>query len=185
MDMTESTAPRSDQINADDLIPGPRTYTIEKVTEGKATQPFDFHLIESPGRVYRPNKSMRRVMIDAWGPETSVYSGRRLTLYRDPDVAFGNDVQGGIKISHLSHIDKPRKLQLTVKRSVRKPHTVEPLPDDAPTTAPTPSEPTAEQVAECSDLAALRSMWQATSEGSERRAQIEARVAEVQAAEAE
>ena len=47
MDLTESIAPRSDQINADDLIGGSITYTIREVVLGKAEQPFDFLLVET------------------------------------------------------------------------------------------------------------------------------------------
>ena len=182
MDMTASIEARSDQINADDLIPGPRTYTIEKVTKGAADQPFDFHLTESPGRVYRPNKSMRRVIVDAWSPDTSTYAGHRLTLYRDPDVKWAGEAVGGIKISHLSHIDKPRSLSLTVTRSHRKPHIVQPLIESAPMTPIVPA--TAEQIAasaahiaECDDPAVLRGWWKGSD--AERRALIEARVAEI------
>ena len=34
MDMTDSIAPKSDQLNADDLLAGPRTVQVENVTEG-------------------------------------------------------------------------------------------------------------------------------------------------------
>lgn len=176
MDLTESIAPKSDQINAEDLLTGPRTFTIAEVRAGSAEQPFDFHLAELPGRPYRPSKSMRRVIVDAWGKEASVYAGRRLTLYRDPEVTFGRDKVGGIKISHLSHIEKRRSLALTVTRGQRKPHTVDPLPDAAP---PQP-EPSVEDVAACTDPEALKVMWRAS--GPERRAQIETRVNELASA---
>src|SRR5699024_6986628 len=91
MDLTESIAPKSDQINAEDLLSGPRTFTIEKVTAGSAEQPVNVHLREFPGRPYRPSKSMRRVMVAAWGSDASAYTGRRITLYRDPEVTFGKD----------------------------------------------------------------------------------------------
>jgi hypothetical protein len=139
MDLTEAIAPKSDQLNADDLITGPRTFTIERVTAGTVEQPVDVFLAEFPGRAYRPSKSMRRVMVAAWGKEASEYTGHRLTLYRDPDVKFGADKVGGIKISHLSNIDKRLTIALTVTRGKRAPFTVEPLA----------SEPTAEQVAAC------------------------------------
>ena len=53
MDLTESIAPRSDQVNADDLVGGPITYTIREVIQGKAEQPFDFLLVETD-RAYSP-----------------------------------------------------------------------------------------------------------------------------------
>ena len=173
MDLTDSIVPKSDQLNADDLVTGPRTFTIEKVSEGSPEQPVNVHLVELPGRPFRPSKSMRRVMVAAWGVQTATYTGHRLTLYRDPDITFGRDKVGGIRISHMSHIDKRLTLALTVTRGKRAAFVVDPLTEDAPTT----SEPTAEQVAACDDPAELRRLWQAS--GAERRAQIEARVAEL------
>ena len=96
MDLTDSIAPKSDQLNAEDLLTGPRTFTIEKVAAGSIEQPVNVHLVEFPGRPYRPSKSMRRLMVAAWGKESSVYAGRRLTLYRNPDIMFGKDKVGGI-----------------------------------------------------------------------------------------
>lgn len=177
MDLTQSITPKSDQINAEDLLTGPRTFTIEKVTAGSAEQPVDFHLVELPGRAYRPSKSMRRVIVNAWGKESAEYTGRRLTLYRDPEVTFGRDKVGGIKISHLSHIPKPVSLALTVTRGKRAMHTVDPLPD----VAPTATEPTEAQVAAATDESVLRGWWKPSS--PERRAQITARVAELTGSE--
>lgn len=176
MDLTQTIIPKSDQLNADDLISGPVTVTVESVSAGSAEQPVDVHLVEFPGRAYRPSKSMRRVMVEAWGKEAAVYAGRRMTLYRDPEVTFGRDKVGGIKISHLSHIDKRLPVVLTVTRGKRAPHVVDPLPD----VAPTPTEPSAADVAASTDIDTLRSWWQ--SSGAARRAQIAARVAELSAA---
>lgn len=132
MNLTESIVPRSDQINADDLIPGPITVTIREVAKGSAEQPVDVHLVEYPGRAYRPSKSMRRVMVSGWGAEASTYAGHRLTLYRNPEITFGRDKVGGIEISHMSHIDGPLMVALTTTRGKRKGFTVTPLPDAAP-----------------------------------------------------
>lgn len=171
MDLTETIAPKSDQLNAEDLLTGPRTFTIEKVTAGSAEQPVNVHLVEMPGRPYRPSKSMRRVMVDAWGKETAPYAGRRLTLYRDPEVTFGRDKVGGIKISHLSHIEKRRTVALTITRGKRAPFTVEPLPD-------APTAPTTDQVAASTDQAELRAWW---NQYPDLRGVIESRVAELKA----
>ena len=127
MDMTESIIPRSDQINADDLIAGPITVTITDAYPGGAEQPVDITLAETPGRAYRPSKSMRRVLVAAWGKQSSAYVGRRLTLYRNPDITFGSAKVGGIEISHMSHLDKPLTLALTRARGKRTPFTVQPL----------------------------------------------------------
>lgn len=129
MDLSDTIIPNSDQLNADDLMAGPRTVTITEVIRGSAEQPVDIHLAEFPGRPWRPSKSMRRVLISAWGSQSSVWIGRRVTLYRDPEVMFGRDKVGGIKVSHLSDIKGQLKVALTVTRGKRAPHTVDPLPD--------------------------------------------------------
>jgi len=136
MDITDTLAPKSDQLNAEDLLTGPRTVTVEKVTKGSVEQPVDIHLVEFPGRPFRPSKTVRRIIVTAWGPEASNYTGRKMTLYRDPEIKFGPDKVGGIRVSHLSHIDKPLIISLTETRGRRKPHRIEPLPDAPPPLAP-------------------------------------------------
>jgi len=149
MDISQTTAPKSDQQNFDDYIGGPKTVTIEKVTAGSLEQPVDVHLVEFPGRPYRPSKSMRRVLVKAWGVESAAYTGRRMTLYGDPEVTFGRDKVGGIKISHMSHIEKRLTLALTVTRGRRAPFNVEPLTDATPVV----TNPNAELLAEIAALA--------------------------------
>lgn len=142
-DMSAAIEPKSDQINADDLISGPMTVTIQGVAIKAGTeQPVSID-IGVPGKVYRPCKSMSRCLVAAWGADAKAYTGRSLTLYRDPKVKWGGMEVGGIRISHMSDIDKPMVLALTETRANRKPYTVKPL-TSAPKTdksAQTPSEP--------------------------------------------
>ena len=126
MDLTESIAPKSDQLDAVDLVGGPRTFTIERVSKGNAEQPFNFHLAEFP-RVWRPSKSMRRVIVAAWGSQAANYTGKRVTLYCDPTIQFGGTTVGGTRISHMSGIDKPLSLPLLIKRGKSEVFTVQPL----------------------------------------------------------
>lgn len=178
MDLTQTIIPKSDQINAEDLLAGPVTVTIAEVRAGDADQPVNVITAEyGPGRAYRPSKSMRRVMVAAWGPDSSTYTGRRMTLYREPSIKFGSDQVGGIRISHMSDLKdgKVLKVALTVTRGKRALFTVQPLAD-APTQQ---TEPTAEDVAACTDQATLRAMWGVS--GPERQAQIQARAAELAA----
>jgi hypothetical protein len=134
LDLTDTIVPKSDQVNADDLMSGPRTFTISDVRKsGSPDQPVDVVLAEFPlGRPFKPSKSMRRVMVLAWGPDASTYVGRRLTLYRDPTIKFGGSEVGGIRISAMSHISEPLTMSLTVTRGKRAPFRVDVLPD-APT----------------------------------------------------
>lgn len=132
MDLTESLAPKSDQLNAEDLLAGPRTFTVEKVTKGTAEQPVDIHLVEFSGRPFKPSKTVRRILVNAWGADAAAYTGRRMTLYRDPAVRFGGQDVGGIRVSHLSHISKRVTVALTVSRGKRAPYSVDPLLDGPP-----------------------------------------------------
>lgn len=161
MDISDTLQAKSDQLNSDDLIGGPRLYTIEKVSAGDTEQPVNVHLVENPGHPYRPSKSMRRVLVALWGKEASVWHGRQFVLYRDPQVKFGGEVVGGIKVSHASHIDGPQSIPLTVKRGQKARHTVDPLPSATPPVPPTRADE-------------LRAEWKTAD--PERRKEIEAEV---------
>ena len=130
--MKITAEPRSDQWNADDFVGGPRTFTIAGVKPGAAEQKYDIELVEGEGRVWRPPVTMLRVLIAAWGDEAADWVGRRATLYLDPNVRFGKEATGGIRISHLSHITEPKKLALTVTRGKKATFTVQPLTEPAP-----------------------------------------------------
>ena len=142
MDMTPTLAPKSDQLNADDLIAGPRVIVITKVTAGNANQPVAVHFEGDDGRPFYPCKSMRRVMVAAWGADASTYRGRAIELYLDPEVMYGGIKVGGIRIARLSHIDSPMKIALTVTRAKRAMYSVKPL--QAATAAHEPGYPSSD-----------------------------------------
>lgn len=161
MDISETTAPRSDQQNYDDYANGiSRVVTVTEVKRGSDEQPVEIHLAEFPGRPFKPSKSMRRVLVAAWGPEAAAYVGRRMELHGDPSVKFGGATVGGIRIKALSHIEKRMTLGLTVTRGKRAPYVVEPLPA-APVQDPR--------------IVALKDEWRGAD--PERRKAIEAEVA--------
>lgn len=165
MDLTESIAPKSDQLDAVDLLSGPRTFTIERVSTHNSEQPFNFHLTEFP-RVWRPGKSMRRVIVAAWGSNADKYAGQRLTLFCDQSVQFGGEAVGGTRISHMSGIDKPLKVPLLIKRGKSAMFTVQPLASmPVTTTAPTSSRDwLAELELAGNDLEAIAALGAAASE---------------------
>jgi len=122
--------PNSLQINADDLLAGPKTITVtEVIISDDKQQPVSIRFHGDNGKPYKPCKSMRRVLVRAWGSEKS-YPGRKMSLFCDPNVTFGADKVGGIRISHLSHIDEPLDIPLTVTRGRRKPYHVGVIADD-------------------------------------------------------
>jgi hypothetical protein len=79
------------------------------------------------------------------GPDANVYGGRSLTLFRDDKVRFGAMEVGGIRISHMSHIEREITIALTATRGNKKPYTVRPLraeqPRPAERQAPTTQTP--------------------------------------------
>lgn len=128
LNFRDTIKPKSDQLNADDLIAGPITVTITGVRRGNAEQPIECQL--SAGfQPYYPCKSMRRVLVAAWGENGRAWVGRSLTLYADPEVVFGGVKVGGIRISHMSHIKGTHTFMLTTTRSKRKEFTVRELTD--------------------------------------------------------
>lgn len=126
----ETITPKSDQLNADDLIGGPVTVTVTGVKRGSAEQPVAVELSGYEGRPYKPCKSMRRVLVALWGDTPKEWVGRSMTLYCDPEVRFGGMRVGGIRISHMSHIDKPTMLLLTATRGKKSEIKIEPLAND-------------------------------------------------------
>jgi len=179
MDITDTLAPASDQLDAIELVSGPRTFTVESVIQGSDEQPVQVRLVEFP-RVWRPSKGMRRVLAAGWGTDASAWTGRRVTLYFDPDVTFGKDRTGGTRIKAMTDLPGGKRLSipLLISRGKSALFTVEPLIESAPTKAKAPTEPTAAQVAACTDVDALKVMYDAAG-SPEMRAQIRARKAEL------
>ncbi|NNE49763.1 MAG: hypothetical protein HKN38_06125 [Altererythrobacter sp.] len=129
LDMTQFTEAKSDQINADDLIGGPRTITVSRVSQGSAEQPVNVNFEGDDGKPFRPCKTMRRVMVAIWGADAKNYVGKSMTIYRDPKVRWSGMEVGGIRISHMSDMDEPRTLALMVTRGKRASYKVMPLAD--------------------------------------------------------
>ena len=139
MDITDSLAANSAQQNYDEYLAGPKTVTVAEVRQGTAEQPVNVELVEFPGKPFKPAKSVRRVLAAAWGTDAPKWAGRRLTIYGAPSVRYGGKEVGGLRVSHVSHIDKPITVALTVTRGKRAPFTVQPLPD-APPVPPIPDD---------------------------------------------
>lgn len=187
MDISHTIEADSTQINADDLTSEPRTVTVAGVSKGAVDQPVNIELVEFPGRAFRPCKSMRRVLVHAWGPNASEYVGRRMAIFNDPTVKWGGQDVGGVRIKALSHIDKRLTLALTATRGKKVRVIVEPL-TDAPEVVAVDVDSLLAAIEAASTEAALKELWDQAStlpDGSEGRKAaselIKARIAEVAA----
>lgn len=126
MSISDLIKAKSDQLNADDLITGPVTVTIQKVTVKKGDQPVDVYITDH--KPFRPCKTAMRLMAHAWGTDETKWIGRTMTLYRDPSVKWAGATVGGIRISHMDGIDsdfsialaetRGKKVEFRVKRLV-------------------------------------------------------------------
>ena len=137
MDITDTLAPNSDQLDAVDLLAGPRTLTIDRVTKGNAEQPIQIHFTDFP-RPWRPGVNQRRVLGNVWGTDSVVWSGRRLTLHCDQSVVYGGKAVGGIRVTHMSHIEKRTGTPIIPTRGKSEIYNVDPLREAAPAPAPSP-----------------------------------------------
>lgn len=132
MNLRDTIAPKSDQLNADDLVGTEKTITVTSVRRGDSPdQPVSIHYQGDDGRTFKPCKSMRRALIFCWGDNGNDWIGKSMRLYCDPEVKFGGVKVGGIRIRALSHIDGVQHLSLTATRGKRTPFKVEPLTVEA------------------------------------------------------
>jgi hypothetical protein len=133
MTLRDTIAPKSDQLNYDDLLTGPLTVRVTGLKAGTPEQPVIIEIADAATgaqlRPYKPCKSMRRVLIACWGDKGRDWIGQRATLYGDPDVHFGGVAVGGIRISHVTLIAAPVTVKLTTSRSKRSDYIVRPLKD--------------------------------------------------------
>ena len=127
--LRQAMAPRSDQLNADDMISGPVTARIVKIKSGMrdGVPCVELHLQGYQGRPWRPCKTEQRVLSAAWGDEPATWLGRVVRLKRDSTVRFGAEAVGGIRIEALSHLRGPVEVSSQVTRGKRGLRRVEPL----------------------------------------------------------
>lgn len=137
MDLSKTIIAKSDQLNADDLITGPRTFTVVEVRPGSEEQPVSIVLAEWPrNRPFKPSKTVQRILAYCWGAETDDWpKGARMTLFRDEKVKWAGEEVGGIRVSHLSHINGRQKIALQESKHKKSLHTIDPLSDIAAPTA--------------------------------------------------
>lgn len=144
-DLRYTIIPKSDQLNSEQLMTGSMVITVADVRAGGgADQPLSIHYDNDGGRPYKPCKTMRKVLIFAWGSNGYAWIGRSMELYNDPSVRFGGAEVGGIRISRMTDIpDKGFRMSLTATKGKKAPHEIKllriepelvetPIPSDTP-----------------------------------------------------
>lgn len=131
MNLRDTIVPKSDQLNYDDFLAGPRTFRVVGLAEGSAEQPVVIKVVDTATgketQPYKPCKSMRRVLIAVWGDKGKDWIGKSFTAFGQKSVKFGGQEVGGIRISHVSGITATAHILVTVTRGKRTPMVIEPL----------------------------------------------------------
>jgi hypothetical protein len=136
-----SIVPKSDQLNADQLVGGSLDITVTEVRiSSAADQPVVVHFEGDGGRPYKPCKTMRKVLILAWGPDGRAWRGKSMTLYHDSSVLFGGQAVGGIRISHLSDIPQDIRVSLAATKGKKALHTIGRMQSRVPSLEPLRAE---------------------------------------------
>lgn len=148
VDLSQTIIPKSDQLNADDLVGGAKIFTIVKVSKGPSKeQPVNIYMEGIEDRPWRPCLTMRRVMAQLWDLDASTFVGKRICLFRDPSVTWAGQATGGIRIKRMSHIDGKKEVMVTKSRNKREIVIVDPINDNINRTIKSlPDEPVNQSV---------------------------------------
>lgn len=131
--LRDTIVPKSDQLNAEQLLSAPMTILVTDIKRGSGVdQPVIVSYLNDEGRPYKPCKTCRKILIFAWGDDGSEWIGKRMTLYCDPDIKFGGVKVGGIRISHLSHIERDMAVSLNVTKGKKGEFIIKKLADIRP-----------------------------------------------------
>lgn len=122
--ISDTIVAKSDQLNAVDLIGGPIVVTISGVSRAGPDGEISVNYENDNGRPFKPCKTMRRVLVAAWGSDANQWIGNGLQLYNEPTVRWAGKESGGVRISHMSHINGNIVLSLPVTRGKKQQFTI-------------------------------------------------------------
>lgn len=127
--LRDTIKPKSDQLNADDLVGTERMIQVESVNIiNDPQQPVHIYYVGGDGRPFKPCLTVRRILIALWGDDENQWLGRWMNLYVDPTVSFGKQKNiGGIRVNAVSHIPSVASLKLTVRRGHKQEFTIQPI----------------------------------------------------------
>lgn len=137
--LSDTIVTKSDQLNAEDLLTANRVIKITGARFVKdPQQPLILNYEGDNGRPYKPCLTMRKALKFAYGDNPYNLIGKSLELYCDPDVKFGKEKVGGVRISGMSDIKSNIRASFTETRGKKKeyvfkriePKELPPYPED-------------------------------------------------------
>ncbi len=127
--LQQALAPKSDQLNADDLIASGIVIVIAKVNINLGSEQkiiINYH--NDNGKPWKPSKGMGRVLTMILGGDPDKWIGETVELYRDETVSFGKDKNcGGIRIAGMSAVKTRTILSITTAKGKKSQITIEPI----------------------------------------------------------
>lgn len=131
LDLSDTIVIKTDQLNSEDLVFGPRIIKVRDVVKKTVNgiTVFWIYFDGDNNKPFKPCKAMRSLLIApvSWGENGEKFIGKSMKIYLDPDVYFGTEKVGGIRISHLSDIKSNFKMTLKEKRGKNKEYHVQVL----------------------------------------------------------
>ncbi len=128
-DVSATIVVRSDQLNSEDLLPGgerggPMVITVTRVRVTNGEQPVSIEFEGDRGKPYKPSKTQRKVLSHAWGNDADAWIGRSMQLWCDPEITYGKEKVGGVRISHMSDIPGDFTVSLLMTKGKKSPHSI-------------------------------------------------------------
>ena len=125
-DLSDTIVAKSDQLNSDDLVVD-KLITVTGVSRGNNENPVIINYQGDDGRPFKPCKTVRRILIAAWGEDGSGWIGKQALLFNDKTVLWAGKEHGGVRIRALSGIMKPLNVKLSYTRGKKKDYRIEVL----------------------------------------------------------
>lgn len=147
IDLTKHIEADSDCLVAADLVGGPLTILVERVTEsGKNDKKKIDIFYANSEKPFRPCKSMLRILCELWRTtDATTFIGRGITLYREPDCMWKGEKTPGVRICGLSHIEKAVTVVANERRGKMNTYQIEPIRPWPPAAPERQAQPTPEE----------------------------------------
>lgn len=129
-DISQTIVAKSDQLNASDLIAASITVKVLDVKVSKSDQPVAIKI--DGHQPFKPCLTVRRILAKIWGPSSKEWIGHSMTLYCDESVMWGGERAGGIRVSHVTGIDKETSVVTRASKHKTMSYVIQPLVVELP-----------------------------------------------------
>lgn len=126
--LQQALAPKSDQLNADDLIAANKIIVISGVNINLGSeQKIIINYYGDNGKPWKPSKGMGRVLTELLGGDPDKWVGETVELFRNKEIRFGKEKCGGIQIAGMSAVRNVTTLLITTAKGKKSSITINPI----------------------------------------------------------